>query len=272
MRPVRPLLWGFLLVTGSFLAGGPALLGPALLGPRFATAAAPAELPSGPSFRVETELFEGDAVQPAARHLILFDAGVIYDIRLDSGRTATLYDPTRQRVILIDRVRKQQTVVATEDLLRATAQLRGAAEQQGKGEAFGLNAKVQPVTPKEPSELPSLQIEFGNVLYTATTQPVSKPQLAQAYHAFATLAAQLNVVRRRGVPPFARMTLGEQIAAAGEIPLELKLEVWSGIKKERYRAHHLVVEQLSELDRKRIAEIGRDLAQCEEVSLDQFAE
>lgn len=267
MQPFRPLLWVLPLVTGSFLIGTSMVLAP-----HSATAATPAELPQGPSFRVETELFEGDAVEPAARHLILFDGGVIYDIRLDNERTATLYDPTRGRVILIDRVRKLQTELSTEELLRATAQLRGAAEQEGKAEAFGLNAKVATVAPSDPSASPSLQIQFGSVHYDATTQPVSEPQIAQAYHAFATLASQLNVVRRRGVPPFARMTLGQQIAAAGEIPLELNLEVWSGIKREHYRAHHLIVERLSELDRKRINEIGRILAQCEEVALDQFPE
>lgn len=268
MQLFRPLSWVLPLVTGSFLMGGSLMLSthPA------SAANPPAELPSGPAFRVETELFEGDKVQPAARHLILFDGGVIYDIRLDDERTATLYDPTRGRVILIDRVRKQQTLLATEDLLRATAQLRGAATQEGKADVFGLNAKVVPAAPIEPSAPQSLQIQFGSVHYDATTQPVSQPQIAQAYHAFATLASQLNVVRRRGVPPFARMTLGQKIAEAGEIPLELNLEVWSGIKKERYRAHHLIVEQLSELDRKRISEIGKLLAQCEEVPLDKFAE
>lgn len=240
--------------------------------PRAFAAEPPAELPNGPSFRVETELFEGDSVEPAARHLILFDAGVIYDIRLDNEQTATLYDPTRGRVVLIDRARKQQSVLATTDLLRATAQLRAAAQQAGKSGTFGLDAQVTAGVRQTPTDPESLQIEFGNVHYRTTTWSVSRPEIAQAYHEFATLAAQLNVVRRRGVPPFARLTLGQKIAEAGAIPLDMHLEVWSGIKKERYRAHHLIVEQLSDMDRKRIAEIGRILAQCEDVPLDQMTE
>lgn len=232
----------------------------------------PAALPSGPSFRVETELFEGDSVQPAARHLILFDAGVIYDIRLDDERSATMYDPTRGRVILIDRVRHQQTVLATTDLTLATAQLRAAAAGEGKGDRFGLDAKVTSGEQSKPSDPETLQIRFGGVRYRTTTLNVNQVEIAHAYNEFAVLAAQLNVLRRRGVPPFARMTLGKHLAEAGQLPLAMELEVRNGLKKERYRAHHLVVERLSDRDRKRIHELGNILAQCEEVSFEDFQE
>lgn len=232
----------------------------------------PTVLPSGPSFRVETELFEGDSVQPAARHLILFDAGVIYDIRLDDERSATMYDPARGRVILIDRARKQQTVLATSDLTLAMAQLRAAAQREGKGEKFGLDAKVTTVEPIKPSDPEMLEIRFSGVRYRTTTEKVNQPEIAHAYNHFAVLAAQLNVLRRRGVPPFARMTLGQQLAEAGQLPLAMDLEVRSGLKKERYRAHHLVIERLSDMDRKRINDLGNILAQCEEVSLESFQE
>lgn len=243
-----------------------------LTGVAASAAEPPAVLPKGPSFRVETELFQGDAVEPAAQHLILFDSGVIYDLRVDDQRSATMYDPARGRVILIDRVRKQQTVLATSDLTLAMAQLRAAAEREGKADRFGLEAQVTPGERVKPTDPETLEIRFSGVYYRTTVETVNQLEIAHAYNHFATLAAQLNVLRRRGVPPFARLTLGQYLAEAGQLPLAMDLEVRNGLRKERYRAHHLVVERLSDTDRKQIQELGRDLAQCEEVPLEDFQE
>jgi hypothetical protein len=227
-------------------------------------------LPSGPSFRVETELFEGDNLKPSARHLILFDSGVIYDMRVDDTRYATLYDPTRGRVVLLDRSKGVHTILSTTDLLQATAQLRAAIEQEGKGTQFGLSAAVvmPPVASKDVSQ--TYEIGFGDCRYRTTTQSVTNAEIPQAYLRFANLAAQLNVLRRRGVPPFARMTLGQHIADAGLLPLETMLEVRNGLRKEKYRSHLLVVEQLSVNDRNRINEWGRELAATKQVPLNEF--
>lgn len=243
-----------------------------LTGVAASAAEPPAILPNGPSFRVETELFQGDAVEPAAQHLILFDSGVIYDLRVDDQRSATMYDPARGRVILIDRVRKQQAVLATSDLTLAMAQLRAAAEREGKADRFGLEAQVTPGERVKPTDPETLEIRFSGVYYRTTMETVNQLEIAHAYNHFATLAAQLNVLRRRGVPPFARLTLGQHLAEAGQLPLAMDLEVRNGLRKERYRAHHLVVERLSDTDRKQIQELGKDLAQCEEVPLDAFQE
>ncbi len=227
-------------------------------------------LPDGPSFRVETELFAGESVQPLARHLILFDSGVIYDLRMDDTREAAMYDPTRGRVILLDRSKGQHTVVTTTQLLHATAQLRAAIEQEGKSDAFGFAAAVTPLENPANTTEEMFEITFGDYRYQTTSQPVKNIEIALAYHRFASLAGQLNVLRRRGAPPFARMTLGQFLADAGRLPLETILEKRGGRAKDRIRSHLLVVEQLSTNDRSRINEMGRDLAASKEVPLEQF--
>ncbi|MGV3486120.1 MAG: hypothetical protein ACO1RT_17010, partial [Planctomycetaceae bacterium] len=69
------LLWIVMLVT-TLLASRPC---------------AAAELPLAvyPSFRVETDLFECDETTPQSQHLILFDAGVVYDWPVGSGSVIT---------------------------------------------------------------------------------------------------------------------------------------------------------------------------------------
>jgi hypothetical protein len=232
-------------------------------------------VPRGPSFRVETEVFAGESVQPAARHLVLFDSGVIYDFRLDNDRFVTMYDPVRGRVVMVDRRDMRQTIVATEDLITATGRLRSAVSQEGKADRFGLNAVVNPVAQSDlvsPGiQSPAIfEIAFADTRYLCSTQTVRAGQIARSYNHFATLAAQLNVLQGLGAPPFARMTLGQHIADQGLLPLETVLEVKRGLQKERWKSQLQLVEQLSTLDRERIASFGAMLSTCEVVSLESF--
>ena len=228
--------------------------------------------PKAPTFRVETEVYIDDEVQPFDRHLILFDDGVIYDIFLDDDRVSTMYDPNRGRVILVDRQHRQQVVLSTSEMLAATAQARATIEAEGKGNEFGLQAEVVEQPPKTPGDPIRYQLSFGDTRYTTTTQAAKQPQVAVAYNQFVTLAGQLNVMLRRGTPPFARMVLGQHIAEMGHLPLRTELEhdVTASLKTRRYRAQLHLVEQLSVVDRERIAEFGKVLAECEPVSLADF--
>lgn len=229
------------------------------------SAAADNPLPSGPSFRIETEMFRGDETTPVSRHKLLFDSGVIYDIHETDGRWLTVFDPARGRVILLDKKTQVQAQIPTEELIQATAQLSAAAKEAGKTDSLGLNAK-----PTRLNEEVGYAIGFGPLHYEMTTQEVSDPLIAHAYHELAVWAARLNVLRRRGAPPFARLTLGEQVASEGRLPLHLTLTINQGLTKEKYRAHHLVVERLSELDRKAIDRVGDQLAVFRKISFEEF--
>ncbi len=226
-------------------------------------AAPPSTLPSGPSFRLETEIYQDKANEPVARHKILFDAGVIYDLQEHGGHVQTVFDPARQRVILLDTKAQVQAEVSTQHLIDVTAQLSVAARQQGKAEAFGLDAIVS-------SDNEQYAIGFGSCQYHTTTQAVSRPELAAAYHELTVWAARLNVLRRLGAPPFARMALGEKLAADGRLPLDLTLTIDQGGSQQHYRAHHLVLEKLSELDRRAIETVGDQLASFRKVAIEEF--
>lgn len=227
------------------------------------SAAPPSPLPAGPSFRLETEIYQDQANEPVSRHKILFDSGVIYDLQEHGGHVQTVFDPARQRVILLDTKAQVQAEVSTQHLIDVTAQLSVAARQQGKTETFGLDAVVS-------SDNDQYWIAFGSCQYQTTTQTVSRPELATAYHELTVWAARLNVLRRLGAPPFARMTLGEKLAADGRLPLDLTLTIDQGVSKQHYRAHHLVLEKLSELDRRAIETVGDQLASFRKVAIDDF--
>jgi len=188
---------------------------------------------------------------------------VVYDLTEQGGSTQSVYDPTRKRIILLDTKQQLQTEIATDQLIDVTAQLTVAVRQNDKAESFGLDATVD-VTEDRYS------VTFGPCKYETTTQAVSRPEMATAFHEFVIWAKRLDVLHRRGVPPFARMTLGEKVASEGRLPLDLVLTIKEGLKTKTYRAHHLVVEKLSELDRRAIQSIGDQLATYKTVSLEEF--
>ncbi|TWU44873.1 hypothetical protein Q31b_00430 [Novipirellula aureliae] len=216
-------------------------------------------------FRVETKIFEGKQAKPAAHHLILFDSGLVYDVPVIDDRFVTIYDSPRSRVILIDRVAKTRTTLTIDDLVRVTAQAKSAAETRSQQERLGILA-----TPEFDAETNTYRISFEDTAYETVVDDSVALDSAIAYGQFADLASRLNLVRRIGLPPFARMSLNQRIAADGKMPKETTLSIRRGIATDRFHAKHEVIKQLSQKDLKQIEEIGSMLALYREVPLDQI--
>jgi len=224
-------------------------------------------LPAGvaPSFRVEIEIFEGTQVKPQSQHLLLFDSGVIYDLPVGIGTTVTFFDPSRSRVMLLHKAQRVRTSISTESLIQISAQARSAAIAAGAEKSLGLNARVAPV-----GSSGNYAIEFGDTKYSVTSQPTLAEGVAAEFAAFTVWACRLNLARQVGSPPFARMTMAEFLAGEKVLPRQISLEVRRGLKTRVYRAEHLYVGRLSDLDRKKISEVGQMIASFEEVEFAEF--
>lgn len=227
---------------------------------------APVTVPAPrPSFRIETEVFEGTQTKPQSQHLQLFDAGVIYDLPLGTGATIAVFDPQRSRVMLLHKIQRVRTSISTDSLIEISAQVRAAAVAAGAERTLGLNARVMA------GELPeSYTIAFGDTQYTAATQAALNPGVAEEYAAFTVWACRLNLARHVGSPPFARMTLADFLAAENVLPRQIKLDVRRGLKIRTYRSEHLLVGRLSDLDRKKISDVGAMIAEFTEVEFAAF--
>jgi len=218
-----------------------------------------------PSFRIETELFEGTQTKPQSQHLLLFDAGVVYDLPLGTGSTISVFDPSRSRVMLLHKIQRVRTSISTDSLIQISAQARSAAMTAGSARSLGLDARVAL------SDLPdTYTIEFDGTKYSATTQPALNDGVAAEYAAFTVWACRLNIARHVGPPPFARMTLADFLAAENVLPRQIKLDVRRGLKTRTYRSENLYVGRLSDLDRKRISEVGDMIASFDEVEFSAF--
>lgn len=217
------------------------------------------------SFRVETEVFEGTQVKPQSQHLLLFDKGAVYDLPLGGGSTITFFDPQRSRVILLHKIQRVRTSISTDSLIQISAQARAAAIEAGAEKALGLNARVVPGQTPD-----TYGIEFGGTKYTATIQPASTDGSAAEYAAFTVWACRLNIARHVGPPPFARMTLADFFAAERALPRQIKLDVRRGLQTRTYRSEHLYVGRLSDLDRKKISDVGQMISNYAEVEFSAF--
>jgi hypothetical protein len=217
------------------------------------------------SFRVEIDLYEGEAKAPQSQHLILFDSGVVYDIPVGQGSTISVFDIPRQRVVLLHKMSRVRSAIDTNTLVQLTAQVRAAAAAKGGGAALGLDAKVE--QGKQPD---SYVVQFGTTRYEVTSQLVTDSAIAAEFSSFTAWASRLNNACRMGSPPFARITLAEHLAAENRLPRQVKLEVRQLLKTRTFRSEHLVVERLSDLDRKKISDVGGMMATFQEVDFSEF--
>jgi len=220
---------------------------------------------TAPSFRVETDVYEGESNAPQSQHLILFDSGVIYDLPVARGEIVTVFDIPRNRVVLVHKTSRVRSSIDTETLVQMTAQVRSAAAERGTGATLGLDATMI-ASPDQ--SLYTLQ--FGSTRYEVQPQTTSDPVVASEFAAFTSWAARLNIALRIGPPPFAAMTIADELARDGRMPRKVKVDLRRGLTTRTYRSEHIVVERLSDFDRKKISDVGGMIAMFEEVAFSEF--
>jgi hypothetical protein len=218
------------------------------------------------TFRITSKIYQGKGLDPSFETWILFDEGLVYELPQTDSRTVTVYDPAQGRVTLLDRQQKVQTSVTAQQLLDVSAQARAqtAAMTPEQQRQLGLTATVEPS-----KRVIGFAVQFGNQEYHATTQKPTDPSIALDYGRFADLSSRLNIMRRLGPAPFARMALYDAIARAGEVPMETTLSVTRKDKVDEYRSQHELLE-LTNQDRQKIDEVQGMLTLYKEVALTEF--
>ncbi|MDA8745211.1 hypothetical protein N9N28_11305 [Rubripirellula amarantea] len=235
----------------------------AMLMPVLANAADPT-VRTDQTFTIITKIYANQAKAPAAHHRLLFDSGVIYDLdQVDPDRVA-IYDPAAKDVTLLDLEKKIQTRLSTDELVAITAGAKAAATTPELREHLGLDAKVV-----DSVRVEGYAISFAGIEYDVSVQTPRHRWMATDFGRFSDLATRLNLVRREGVIPFARMTLGSHIAAAGEIPLETRLKITRGQQTSSFTST-ATIGTLSEEDRKTIEDLRGRLALYRQVPISEL--
>lgn len=205
------------------------------------------------SFQVTIEVYEvtEDGQQKLFdRHLVLFKGGKAYDFALLKPRDVTLIDPAGSKVTLLSRDKQVQSSIANQDLVAAAARVRLYAKNQGIEERLGINAKPD----AQPDE--NYQISFTGIQYDATTAQPTMPMQPAKFAEFTDWVARVNLIRKLGTPPFARMTLGRTIATDGLVPSTITLSLKSKDQSRTFLSRYTFKSGLSVANQDRLDEVA----------------
>ena len=246
----------------------------------------PRAFPQPLALRIESELFREGDDEPVARSLTLFDGGVAWDfLELPSAAgeaedgmelvEIVLHDPARERVVVIDPVRRVKTEIPLIRLERMSVSLAKWARSSDDrlvrwagGPDFSDNFQRDDET---------LVLSGPRVRYEVTLATAESPAVAETYRRFADTAILLKaLLHPGGIPPFPRLAVNRELEAAGAIPAEVALEIDPPLAvvaggAARMRSRHNSHPRLLAADRRLIADAEAHVAGAEAVDLAVFA-
>jgi hypothetical protein len=219
-------------------------------------------------FRIETDVFVGDAKEPVAETLTIFTNGVVYDFLLTGVEEITLFDPARDRLVLMDTKRKIKTELTMNSILEFVAHMKVQLSDDHRSYLLGETAEM------ETDDEGWLALANEQVMYRAECIKPEDKTTAAEYREFADWYARLNAMRPGNLPPFMRLRLNSEIARRGMLPKTIELT----ISKKRVltdksvvvRSKHLANWRLSSTDRKWIDRAGTHLANYPTVTFREY--
>ena len=235
-------------------------------------AAAHASLAVAADFRIVSEVFlDKDMV---STNRTLFRAGVVYDYLKAPGLT-TVFDPARQRFILLDPETKLRCEVDTVQVAQFNNALRKRAVENADPL---LKFMAQPVFQIEGNKAPGmLKLLSPLVSYQLKTTRVEDAEALRQYIEFCDWYAQLNTMVNPGSPPpFARMKVNQVLRNRQEMPLEVELTISvqakGGNRQVTLRSRHQIAWRLLGEDTVLIDQTADEMAIFKEVTFQEFQE
>lgn len=223
-------------------------------------------------FRIISQVYAGNAKQPASSTLTLFRAGVVYDY-LSQPETVTVFDPLHGRFVMLDPVEQIQCEIPTREVASFNDELKlRASGSKDPLLQFMANPQFRTSTPQP--EIVHLSSQF--MTYRIQVQRVTDAAAIRQYVEFSDWYARLNTLMNPGSPPpFTRMAINQVLLERGEIPREVLLTVRPAQqlpngREVQLRSTHEVSWKLLADDMRRIEKTGEQLATYELVSLDDF--
>jgi hypothetical protein len=222
-------------------------------------------------FRIDTDVFVGDAKEPFAENVTIFSAGLVYDFPLVGPREVTVFDPSRGRFVLLDLERQVKTTLSTQELLEFTAAMKVHAAEMG-----GLFAAAADPQFEQQSDDGTgwVTMRARLLTYRARGQQPEFPAAVTGYREFADWYSRLNATRPGSLPPFARIELNRLLAERGLVPEEVELTLApvdrASSRPVVIRSRHLPYWRLSSSDRKRLEMAGTQMTKFPAVGFKEY--
>jgi hypothetical protein len=221
-------------------------------------------------FRIETEVFIGDAEEPASHTVTLFEKSAVYEF-IDNPEQVIVYRPTTvehaAQFILLDAATERRTDVDVERVTKLMEKLSGWAAKQ-KDPLLTFSAKP---TFQESFDDATGSLTLTNAQWTyrvATVAANSKDELDR-YRKFTDRFAELQSMLHSSPPPGPRQALNAALSQHGVVPVEIRRTI-GGDEKNVVRAVHLFTWRLSKDDRTRLDDAQQRLANYQKVENEAF--
>ncbi|TWT93803.1 hypothetical protein [Stieleria varia] len=217
-----------------------------------------------PVFRATITNTTDESASPDALHLILFDGADVYDFSLRPPYTVTVIQSDNERIVMLANEEQVQCKLSTSDLMNQAVRVKESATTPELKERWGISAVA------ESSDDKTYELAYGAFHYQTTTQPAHSRAVAVEFARFADWACRLNILRKLGPPPFGRMTLNEQIAAADQLPQSVTLTYKSDSGEQTFHSTYEFTLDLTDADKRRIESVQEKINTYREVPLKAF--
>ncbi|MCA9262050.1 MAG: hypothetical protein KDA61_22690 [Planctomycetales bacterium] len=220
-------------------------------------------------FRVETEVFVGDAAEPTGRATTLYEKSAVYHF-VDSPAEIVVYrrgvNGSAGQFILLDLARQVRTEIPLDRMEKLVEKLtEWSAGQDAELPKFAARPEF-----KQSIDDKTGTLTLANDLWTyrVATVAAEEPACLLRFREFTDAYARLNCVVHHGLPPGPRLALNSVLAERGLAPIEIQREV-SG-QKESARSVQFFSWRLSREDRDRLDDAREKIASFKKVSNEAF--
>jgi hypothetical protein len=224
-------------------------------------------------FHVESSVSRVGDKKPLLETTTLFYKEIVYDFLTDPQGSrdpeTTIFDPRRQRFVVLDPHRKICAEVGLSDLQDFIKKIR--LEAAGAKDGL-LNFLSNPQFTEKENEG---QVEFNSswMIYRLKTEPAKSAEISRQYGEFSHWSSQLNVmINPQTLPPFGRMAVSEKLEQRKLLPTEVYMTISpkGPAPKLILRAEHRFQWTILEKDRQQIDEAQRQFKAFRQVSLQQY--
>ena len=222
-------------------------------------------------FRVESKVFAGAETAASSESLTLFSGNRAYDF-ISAPHEITIFDFSRDEIVLLDATRKVRTELTTEKLNSFSDQLRTRAARQTDPL---LKFAAHPQFEESHDDNGWLQFAGPNLTYRVQAAKIENPAVVREYRQFCDASAQLNSMLHPGaMPPFPRLAVNSSLEHANQLPEQVEVTITAenqpAGKPMVLRSQHQLTMHLSGDDQKRIGEANADLSAFKSISWEEY--
>ncbi len=233
-------------------------------------ALASARLGAAQEFRIETDIYVGDAEEATSHTVTLFEKSAVYEF-VDNPEQTIVYRQTSTehpaQFILLDAATERRTDIDVERVSKLMEKLSGwAAEQDDPLLKFSASPKFAETFDAETG---SLTLTGSEWTYRVATVEASDRAALDRYRKFTDCYAELTSMLYSSPPPGPRQALNAALDNHGVVPVEIRRTI-GGDEANIVRAVHLFTWRLSRDDRARLDEAQKQLANYKKVENEAF--